>query len=139
MYSHILVPVDLNEPSSWGKAVAVAKKTAEAFGARLTLCTVLPDEDALLHAGWSPPSYAAMREKAAAQLLLLKTELQLDDAQTHVGMGSVASGVLALAERDGVDLIVLSAHRPAMKDWLLGTNTSRIVRHAKCSVFVVRD
>ncbi|WAT16878.1 universal stress protein [Aurantiacibacter sp. MUD11] len=139
MYSHILVPVDLDEASSWGKAVQTARKLAENFAARLTLCTVVPDNAAMLKAGWSPPSYDALLEKAAARLILLKNELGLDEAQTEVGMGSVANGVLALAERGDVDLIVLSAHRPEMQDWLLGTNTSRIVRHAKCSVFVVRD
>ena len=53
--------------------------------------------------------------------------------------GGVYAGVLAVAERIGADLIVLAAHRPAMRDFLLGTNASRIVRHARCSVLVVRD
>jgi nucleotide-binding universal stress UspA family protein len=36
------------------------------------------------------------------------------------------------------DLIVVGSHRPAMKDYLLGTNAARVVRHAHCSVLVVR-
>jgi nucleotide-binding universal stress UspA family protein len=37
------------------------------------------------------------------------------------------------------DLIVLAAHRPELKDYLLGPNASRVVRHAKCSVYVIRE
>jgi nucleotide-binding universal stress UspA family protein len=36
-------------------------------------------------------------------------------------------------------VIVLASHRPELKDYLLGPNAARVVRHAKCSVLVVRD
>ena len=37
------------------------------------------------------------------------------------------------------DLIVLASHRPETKDYLLGPNAARVARHAKQSVFVVRN
>jgi len=37
------------------------------------------------------------------------------------------------------DLIVLGANRPDLKDYLLGPNASRVVRHSARSVLVVRD
>jgi universal stress protein F len=33
----------------------------------------------------------------------------------------------------------VGSNRPAMKDYLLGTNASRVVRHARCSVLVARE
>ena len=36
------------------------------------------------------------------------------------------------------DLIVVGSHRPVMSDYLLGSNAKTIVRHAQCSVLVVR-
>lgn len=33
----------------------------------------------------------------------------------------------------------MAAHRPALKDYLLGPNAARVVRHSNCSVLVVRD
>jgi nucleotide-binding universal stress UspA family protein len=45
----------------------------------------------------------------------------------------------ALAEKAGADLVVVGSHRPAMKDYLLGTNAARVVRHARCSVLVARE
>jgi len=46
---------------------------------------------------------------------------------------------LAVAEEAVADLIVVGSHRPAMKDYLLGTNAARVVRHARCSVLVARE
>ena len=45
---------------------------------------------------------------------------------------------LAEAEDWGADLIVVGSHRPTMATYLLGSNAKTIVRHAKCSVLVVR-
>ena len=36
------------------------------------------------------------------------------------------------------DLIVMASHRPELKDYLIGPNAARVVRHADCSVQVVR-
>ena len=41
--------------------------------------------------------------------------------------------------RSWADLIVFGSHRPVMRDYLLSTNASRVVRHASCSVLVARD
>ncbi|TPQ46867.1 universal stress protein UspA, partial [Prosthecomicrobium hirschii] len=35
--------------------------------------------------------------------------------------------------------IVVSSHRPSMATYLIGSNAAKIVRHAPCSVMVVRD
>jgi len=47
--------------------------------------------------------------------------------------------ILGVAEEAGAHLIVVGSHRPAMRDYLLGTNASRVVRHASSSVLVARD
>ena len=47
--------------------------------------------------------------------------------------------ILGVAGEARADLIVVGSHRPAMRDYLLGTNASRVVRHASCSVLVARD
>jgi nucleotide-binding universal stress UspA family protein len=53
-------------------------------------------------------------------------------------MGSVYNEVLAEAKKIGADLIVVGSHRPGMATYLLGSNASTIVRHAECSVLVIR-
>ena len=52
---------------------------------------------------------------------------------------SIYAKILGVAEEAEADLIVVGPHRPAMKDYLLGTNAARVLRHARCSVLVARD
>ncbi|MES2700112.1 MAG: universal stress protein [Pseudomonadota bacterium] len=47
--------------------------------------------------------------------------------------------MLEIASTIEADLIVLASHRPQMKDFLIGENAERVVRHARLSVMVVRD
>lgn len=43
MYSKIMLPVDLNEESSWSKALPTALTLCRTFGASLHVVTVLPE------------------------------------------------------------------------------------------------
>ncbi|MFY2822514.1 universal stress protein, partial [Ruegeria sp. MALMAid1280] len=46
--------------------------------------------------------------------------------------------ILHTAAEAGSDLIVIGAHKPDLKDYLLGPNAARVVRHSTVSVYVVR-
>lgn len=140
MYSSILVPIDLDEPGSWSKAVPAALSLAKCFGARCTLATVVEDSLAAREAQWSSIGLRELLSTANARLSLLVHELGNDGpVETKVCTGSICGGILGLADQVEADLIVLASHRPAMKDWLIGANASRVVRHSRCSVLVVRD
>jgi nucleotide-binding universal stress UspA family protein len=52
--------------------------------------------------------------------------------------GTVYNEILDVADELGIDQIVMTAHRAAVSEYLLGTNAARVVRHAKCSVNIVR-
>lgn len=140
MYRSILVPVDLDQPSSWEKALPTAVALCQCFGASLTLATVVPERAVMLEAQWSPIAYREMLEVARARLGSLASSVEGAGEVAHqVESGGIYATILAIGERIGADLIILSSHRPAMRDYLLGANASRVVRHARCSVFVVRD
>lgn len=139
MYRNILLPVDLDQPSSWEKALPTAIALCRSFDASLALATVVPDWNLVLEAQWSPIAYSEFLDVARARLETLAGSItDFPNVGHHVESGSVYGGILAIAEREAIDLIVLSSHRPEMKDYLLGANASRVVRHAQCSVFVVR-
>ena len=53
--------------------------------------------------------------------------------------GGVYHELLREATEWRADLIVVGSHRPVMSDYLLGSNAKTIVRHAQCSVLVVRN
>ena len=55
-----------------------------------------------------------------------------------VRLGGVYAEVLEEADKIAADLIVVGSHRPKMSTYLLGSNAASIVRHAHCSVLVIR-
>lgn len=140
MYSSILVPIDLDEVSSWSKAVPTAMALAHCFNARLTLATIVEEKVAAREAQWTAIGYRELLSTTRARLGLLADTLRGDTPmETRVGTGSIGGGIIDLAQQASADLIVLASHRPEMRDWLIGANASRVVRHAGCSVLVVRE
>lgn len=141
MYKTILIAIDLNEPSSWERALPVAVEQASAAGATLHAMTVVPDFGMAIVGSFFPPDYEekALAEAARALDAFVKKHVpgEIEVART-VGHGTIYKDVLATAERIGADLIVMASHRPAQSDYLLGPNAARVVRHANCSVLVVR-
>ena len=68
-----------------------------------------------------------------------KVDLDEGAAAISVRFGDVYQEILAHAKKIGADLIIVASHKPNVGDYLLGTTAARIVRHAACSVFVVRQ
>ena len=58
--------------------------------------------------------------------------------QHIVTAGNVYESIINVGKKIHADLIVMSAHRPELKDYLLGPNAARVVRHSDRSVLVVR-
>ncbi len=63
----------------------------------------------------------------------------LQECLSLTSTGKIYQQILETAKRIGADLIVMGSHRPELKDYLLGPNASRVVRHAGCSVMVIRE
>lgn len=140
MYSSILVAIDINEPSSFEKSVPVALALGKCFGARIALGYVVTDLQLEVEAEWSGLALARLIKTAEARLQLIASEIgEGQHIATHVATGRVFRAILEIADTIDADLIVLASHRPQMKDFLIGENAERIVRHAPLSVMVVRD
>ena len=52
--------------------------------------------------------------------------------------GTPKDHILQLADDIDADVIILASHRPSMSTYLPGSNAAAVIRHAKCSVLVVR-
>ncbi|MCH2393241.1 universal stress protein [Oceanibaculum sp.] len=142
MYKDILLPVDLNQDSSWKSALPVAIDHARAFGTRLHVMTVVPDFGMTMVGQFFPKGFEKKAVEACQSKLraFIDTEIPKDiPTQCIVAEGTVYERILDLAKKLKIDLIVLAAHRPELKDYLLGPNAARVVRHAACSVLVVRE
>ncbi|MGE5368796.1 MAG: universal stress protein [Chloroflexota bacterium] len=141
MYKKILIPVDLSEPEmttlALDAALALAKTSPDAGLRLINVQPLVP----VAFVDYIPPNFdEEMREAAEKDLAALaaKVDLARERVSSTVRFGAIYPEVLAEAEDWGADLIVVGSHRPTMATYLLGSNAKTIVRHAKCSVLVVR-
>jgi universal stress protein G len=141
MYKRILVPVDITDAELTKPAIAAALTMAKASGAEIRLVNVLPLTPVML-AEYVPPDFEVQQRKSTEEALeVMINELGLEPGRVTaiVRQGGVSHEVLEEAVANEADLICMSSHRPAMRNILLGSNASHVVRYAKCSVLVVRS
>jgi len=135
MYSNILVPIAFDDERDVSQALNVARKLVDE-GGRITAIHVLEHL----------PSYATeyltkeQVEGNRAELMngLIAKTGNSPDIDVVVVEGRSGQRILEEAKRREVDLIVIASHCPSVQDYFLGSTASRVVRHAKCCVHVVR-
>ena len=140
MFQRILVPVDLTDPEFAKPAVETAASLAHACDAELRLIHVMPATPTLL-TKFVPADFDTQQMRSAKEALdIVAGEIGLPQrlVSTTVSQGGVYHEILEEAASIGADLIVMSSHQPAMKTHLLGSNAAYVVRHASCSVLIVR-
>ena len=140
MFRTILIPVDIDDVETSRPALDKAVALAEASAGSIRLIYVrslVP----VTFMEFVPPNFD-MEQQAEAQkrLAALAQDIRLpkERVSTVVTLGGVYHDVLQEADKIGADLVVVGSHRPSMATYLLGSNAAAIVRHARCSVLVVR-
>ncbi len=140
MFKTILVSVDLAEVEAAKPAIDKAVELAQDSEGSLRLVYVRPVVP-VTYMEFMPPAFEeeqqAEAEKTLAELASTVT-LPAERVSAVVRFGSIYNEVLDEAEKTGADLVVVGSHRPTMATFLLGSNASTIVRHARCSVLVIR-
>jgi nucleotide-binding universal stress UspA family protein len=142
----ILVPLDFS-PSS-DQALAYAAALAEEFGASLALLHVI--EDRLMTGPWPAEIYLGELPKLRQDLVKEAERRTLECLESLNAKGITATGevliggpshvILEQAATMGVDLVVMGTHgRTGITHLLIGSVAERVIRHAPCPVFVVRE
>lgn len=144
MTRSVLCAIDINRPEAELPVLRAAARMAALDEARLDVLTVLPDFGAPIVGLYLQDHHVATAKDRAEEVLsdVVRAALGEDgDAEVRhiVATGSVYQEVLKTAKLAGSDLIVVGAHAPDLRDFLIGPNAARIVSHSECSVFVVRD
>jgi nucleotide-binding universal stress UspA family protein len=147
----ILVPIDFS-PSSRA-AVELATSLAKDLppGATIDLLhvwhppTLVPSSLlAVTHDSKGPPLTLEdlARERAEVGLKDARAQLQKLNLETraHLGVGEPAQEILALADQQHYDLIVMGTRgKSGIAHLLLGSVAERVVRHAHCPVITVKQ
>ncbi len=141
MFKSILLPIDLAAEASWKKPLELAAGLARDGGV-LHVVSVLPDFGMSVVGSYFDKDFegaALMDMTGQLKAWVSRNVPEGVKAEAHLAHGSIYHEIMRLADKLGCDAIVLAAHRPELRDYLLGPNAARVVRHAKQSVLVVRD
>lgn len=143
MTGPVLCAIDVSNPHRDDAVLRRAAQLAALDSAQLDVITVVPDYGMSVVGSYFDKGHHPKIEEEARRLLNdLVTEVlgaEINAKVRHiVTTGNAYDEILRVARADGASLIVIGAHTPDFSDYLLGPNAARVVRHAKCSVLVVR-
>ncbi|MEM7031413.1 MAG: universal stress protein [Chloroflexota bacterium] len=142
MIHKILLPLDGSDLAE--QAIPHAISLAQTFKATLIITRVVQ------------PTYIMAEYGSVAQANFVLAEQQaaynyLKAMETRLGKGDIsvrtvpqnhtlpADGILDLAEREAVDLIVMCTHgRSGLGRWIHGSVASKILQSAPCTVYLVK-
>jgi nucleotide-binding universal stress UspA family protein len=135
MYKHVLVPVAFDTGRDTKRSIEIAEAIA--------------DNDATitaLHVVEEVPSYVAQylpegqmdANITEIEEILTKNLVGHDRIKVRVIEGHAGHSIVDYATDNDIDCIVIASHRPGFQDYFLGSTAARVVRHAPCSVHVVR-
>ncbi len=60
------------------------------------------------------------------------------EVEAEVRVGHPYKTILEVADEKSADLIIVASHQPDLQNYFLGSTAAKVVRHATCSVLVVR-
>jgi len=142
MYKKILVPIDLEHANVVDEALKLAMEEAKRSDAKLYIMTVAP--------GFGMPLVASFFDDAAVKNAMKEIARHLKKfvadhvpksyhAKSIVTEGNPAEQILKQAKQHDVDLIIISGYDSELDQVLLGSCSSKVVRHSECSVMVVKN
>lgn len=143
MTKRILCAIDVSRPDQDRSVLEEAVSQARLAAAHLDVLTVVPDYGtSFVGSFFQPDHHGKIEAEARSRIDILIGSLlgEAPDVKLRriVATGSAYEQILNTAQTTGCGLIVIGAHKPDYQDYLLGPNASRVVRHAQCSVYVVR-
>lgn len=145
MSKSILVAVDVSESDHDICVLQTAHALAKMQGAELIMMTVVPNFGMSIVGSFFEKDFhdkLVAKTKESLHAMLAKAAIdETGDTKVRlvVATGTAYEEILQFTKRIDCELIVIGAHKPDLKDYLLGPNAARVVRHAKQSVYVVRS
>jgi universal stress protein A len=136
----ILFPTDFSDQSV--AALDFASDLAASFGAKLHIVYVDDLTSLIAKSPYVYPSFLTVTDRTAvkAQLKSVLPTIANVAFVHHFMEGEPSAGICALAEKERIDLIVMSSHgRSGLSRLLLGSVAENVLRHAVCPVLIVKQ
>lgn len=136
MFKTILVPIDMAHVAEGKANIEIAAQHADA-GAKIILLNVVEDIPNWAAAELPTNLQENSLKKAQAELQAI-ANASGRDLDVEVRSGRSYKTILEVADQKQVDMIIIASHRPGLQDYFLGSTAAKVVRHATCSVLVMR-
>ena len=136
MYKNILIPVDMAHAEKAPEMCRAAKELAGPE-AKITLINIVLSIPAAAEFAVPQEFFDAAEAEAREELSQIAVDADIE-AEFEIRIGHPANDILAIANENSADLIVIASHRPDFKDYFIGSTAARVVRHAQCTVLVMR-
>jgi nucleotide-binding universal stress UspA family protein len=144
-FNRLLVPVDASELAE--RALDAALTVASRFGSEIVLLWVRP-ERAPLQAGAAEPvldevesEVAALMNQARKRIARLDSgfTVSMDRVRAEVRAGAPVDAIVACAEENLVDMIVMGTHgRSGLTEMFTGSTTERVAARTSASLMAVK-
>jgi nucleotide-binding universal stress UspA family protein len=141
MFKNILVPIHLDYKKNHKKLFTGALEVLNKEDSRMTLLYVNENR---VHTSANTildeKNQVDYNAEALDKLKKIATEysLPLEKISFKIKNGSVHQEILEEAKKVDADAIVMMATKPGLGSYFISSTAERVIRHAKCSVFVIR-
>lgn len=136
MYKTVIVPVDIAHTDKAESMIATARLLG-GDQAKIVLANVVEEIPSYV-VPELPENMVDKSMERARQELAKIAEATEGNVGIDVRCGQVTTKILEAAQELNADAIVVASHRPGLQDYFLGSTAARVVRHAQCSVVVIR-
>lgn len=139
MTRKVLIPIDVNHADRTDAMMSQVAQIVGQSDTKFVLLNVVPEIPAYV-AAQLPETVAHVAQKDAQTFLeLVADNYDVRSKSTiKVVQGNPGHQILQTAKDENANLIVIGSHHPGLADYLIGSTAARVVRHANCSVLVVR-
>ena len=141
-FKKIVIPIDLADKHSIRAVLPMALQLTQKCNSELFIIYIIPDFGMKVIEDYLPKHWVKDQKNKHEHQIKEIVKQHIPDEITvniKVGRGAVYDEVIQYANDIKADLIMVSAVRPQLRDYMLGPNASKIVRHAGISVLVVRE
>ena len=137
MYKTIIVPVEVSDVEA-GKAMIDVAKTHSDENTRIILLHVIEEMPKWVTVELPKEVIEESRKSILEEVHAIADAASVQ-ADVDIRSGHPYKNILEKAEEEDADLIIIASHKPGgLQDYLLGSTAAKVVRHANCSVLVVR-
>jgi len=134
MYKKIIVALGLSHGHGI-TALDVARQLASADAEIIALHVIEPVAGFASY--YLPPDHEAEARKSVSTAIAERVG-GAEDVKTVLLSGHAGRTITEYAGSVSADCIIVGSHKPGLQDYLLGSTAARVVRHASCSVHVLR-